>query len=189
MGPRRYVRVDRDRIEILTPLRKQLRILGAGLLVTAGSATILFIADSALDRAIGWGSTVFFAIVTAFKIRRLLVRRTEPVVVLETDRLRVSRPGAVEVRWEEIAQVLVTNLMGNRFVEIQVRDSDTVRMRTRGSLGRFAMWTNRLFAMAPVVIAANTLPISPDELKAEIETRCARVFAAFPPPRPDRSMT
>jgi hypothetical protein len=170
------VRVVGDRIEIFRSVRKMVLGAAAGVVMIALSLTVLSLSDSVRARAVGWIGLVLFSgmfvLLIAISIRTL--RRREPYVVIAPGGMQIGLGlgTPIEVRWDEVTGLEIRQVARQRFLEVQVRDPEAVRVRVESRVGRAVMLANPIIArFAPITIAEQPLPIRLEELIRLLQKR------------------
>jgi hypothetical protein len=107
----------------------------------------------------------FFGAVALVTGRRLLVRR--PVLVLADDGLHDHASGVGLVPWSEITGFSIVTVRGQRMLGVDVVDRDALLARV-GPLRRGAVRANLRMGAPPVTIPQTVLPMSVEELFAQI---------------------
>jgi len=112
----------------------------------------------------------FFSLCLVYAIYRLCL--PTPAVVISDEGIfdNASAVGAGMLRWEEIADVIAYDFMGQRMLGI-IPVNEEVVLRRQSRFKKVMAKMNKGIAPAPFNIPQSVLPISVDELLSRIEER------------------
>lgn len=116
---------------------------------------------------IAWSAILFFGLIAVYVIYRLL--RPSPAVVINRDGIfdNASASGAGLISWDEVQEVFLDELMGNKMLSIIPRDFDVILAR-QPRHKKYLMRLNSGFVKAPINIPQVSLPISVEALHSQI---------------------
>jgi len=116
---------------------------------------------------VAWSAILFFGLVAVYAIYRLL--RPSPAVVINRDGIfdNASVSGAGLIRWDEVQEVFLDELMGNKVLSIIPCDFEVILARQAG-YKKYLMRLNSGFVKAPINIPQVSLPISIEALHSQI---------------------
>jgi hypothetical protein len=141
---------------------------GRLLLLLVGSLVLVALSGLAfgfgpVGPVVGVLGVVVFGCAAAFLVRRLLVRR--PVLVLDAEGLedRASASGAGRVRWDQVADVGVQSMGGNRVLSVVLRDPEAL-LAGQPALRRRVMAANTRLLGTPVNIPLSAVDVPEQQL-------------------------
>jgi hypothetical protein len=143
-----------------------LLLLGGSLVLVAASLVSFgFRPGGAVLGVLG---VVVFGVAAAYLLRRLLVRR--PVLVLDVGGLvdRASAAAAGRVPWDQVADVGVQTMGGNRVLSVLLRDPETW-LAAQPPLRRRTMAVNARMLGTPVNIPLSAVDVPEEELLAALD--------------------
>jgi len=146
-------------------------VVGSLMFVTIGVCFVVFREAMGVPLVgvvvVSYVGVPFFGLCFAYAAYRLLAPKPAVVVNEEGILDSASAVGAGMLRWEEIAEVVVYDFMGQRILGIVPVDAEAVIARQR-LLRRLSMRISRGMGLPPFNIPQATLPMSVDELLAQI---------------------
>jgi hypothetical protein len=156
---------DHDQRIVVYPSRGKLALVSSGSLAFVVAGAYLVSAGSVVVGAV---SIVFFGACGAYVVGRLVVDK--PALVIDRQGIddNASASGAGRIGWAEITEIVIHTSGRERFVGIGLHDpaghlarlSPFKRLLARGN-----MW----LGFPPVAIPQRALPLSAEQLVAEIE--------------------
>ncbi len=137
-----------------------LLLLGSLVFVSAG-LFFLVIGDDWMVYLIGGVSILFFGTTMLYLLFRLL--RKKPSLIITDDYLydNGSMSAVGKLDWEEIEQAFIYEVMGQKFLGIEVKDPDKVINRV-GAIKKMIIKANKRFATAN--IPQNTIKVPLEDL-------------------------
>jgi membrane associated rhomboid family serine protease len=171
---------DLPDIEIgYSPLRL-LRLLGAGLLMTAASAAMAFNWYKSKDvamfiTAVGYFGLLFFGLATC-KIMWLLVSSRKPVVFISHSGIRDTRISDEIIEWGSVEKISIWQFQRQKAVILKVTPL-VAKSLVRTGLKRLFSFANKMLGADGVIINPAGLTVDADTL---IDT-CEQYRAAFLP--------
>jgi hypothetical protein len=116
---------------------------------------------------LGWSAILFFGLIAVYAIYKLL--RPSPAVVINRDGIfdNASASGAGLIRWDEVQEVFLDELMGNKMLSIVPRDFEVILAR-QPQHKKYLMRLNSGFVKAPINIPQVSLSISVEALHSQI---------------------
>lgn len=162
-----------DRL-VIYPSRGKLALLALGALafVVAGLWLGGVFGDMDLSQGLVVITTYigvpFFGLCLVYLLYRLVVRKPALIVSAEGIVDNASATGAGPVGWDEMHEILPTEVSGKPMLGIVPRDEEQILDR-QNPLKRFIMSVNRNMTGFVILIPETALPMSIDELLGEIQ--------------------
>lgn len=173
-------------IKIPIKTRKQYLALALSGAFVLGGALMLITPDSFISplfpspwipRAIGFVSMAFFGGAGRVILRRMQDPRPGLVLNKEGIQNYASNLDQNFVAWEEVRELKVTKVAGQKFLMVMLHDPEAFISRTATNKAtRLVMKSNYKLYGSPFAIALNTLDFDPDDLTYLIEKEVDQRF-------------
>jgi hypothetical protein len=150
-------------VQIYTPVRQQLRLLGICLLFVVGSGWLVWDDPRGGNAFFGYIGLVFA--IPALVVLTLRALRRQPVLVLDQQGFvdQSTAVAAGRVGWHEVAHVQITAVSGQRFLSVTPVNPEAVLAR-RGAVSRGAGQASANMGFGVINIPENVLPFGLEHL-------------------------
>ncbi|CAM4442031.1 STM3941 family protein [Paenibacillus tarimensis] len=161
---------------------KLLKLLLASLVFVALGAVFIVVGTSEEDRSLGMTlagivTVAFFGACLLYFVYRLINRKPSLIINDEGIEDNSSYTGGGKIRWEEIREIMLYEMMGQKFIGLKLYD-EAAYLKRQSGFKKWLMKVNSGMVQAPVNVPQNGVKMKLDALhdmmSAKLEQAAAR---------------